>query len=106
VSNVIQFPRKEAAPEPKPEARQSFTRAPRPAAERPAEQGVLNQIPVGKFAAILPDVTDEMNPIEALLAATQFYAVGGVDSGKRAQKAFAKFQQAVAQSNPQPPSAA
>jgi hypothetical protein len=102
-ADILQFPRKQTEPaqEPKPELRQqAFTRTPRPCVERPVVQGVLNQIPVGKFAAILPSVTDEQNVIEALLAATQFYAVGGVDQGERARKALAKFQQSI---NPQPP---
>jgi hypothetical protein len=71
----------------------------------PVEEGILNRVPTGKFAAILPDVTDGMQPIEAFIAACQFYAVGGQDQGKRAKAALAKFQQLIA-TTPQPPGAA
>lgn len=111
MAEILQFPGKKAAPELEPAPRQEFTRAPRPnrvqeVVDSPAVQGALNRIQVGRYAAILPDVTDQHNAIEALIAAAQFYAVGGVDSGTRARKALEKFQQAVSESTPQPPSAA
>lgn len=100
MAEVIQFPGR-SRPEPiRKEARPAAAPA-----SMPAEEGVLNRIPVGRFQSILPDVTDAMQPIEAFIAACQFYAIGGQDQGRRAKAALAKFQQLIA-TTPQPPGAA
>ncbi|MFW6855284.1 hypothetical protein ACODYM_28755 [Burkholderia gladioli] len=99
MAEILQFPSR------KPAGTTTPTKAPRAAAERPTaptsgNNGILHRIPVGRYAALLSQVTDEMNPIEALLAASQFYAVGGTDGGDTARRALEKFHQMV---NPTPP---